>query len=517
MLWRGTQTVAFGIKGKYVAAWYCNPSGASNANGVGEASATTKATLYKANVMKSCLKLDSTSGKLLMYNDCYNKRETAAHNEKRAVHESQKLTFKFEIAREIQRLLNDMPRGQAAKMPPATQRKAAYRDCGENLYTSKETSRLFTANLATSGWYAGSAQYDFAASKPKSTSVTAQSDQFTQLVWGKTKQVGFGIRGDTVVAWYCSGGNSPRTPSNFKQNVRPVCISGTGDAKWYSCYNKRAVDRHNRYRIIHATDATGFSVDEAAAKAIQKMLDANNSMLNSSDRPTQFRTCGQSKFQGASAFELLTSSEATDKWYGGKIHYNFAAGKPYYDSQKESALQFTQIVWKGDAGKRVGFGVKGTSVYAWYCAAGNTPDTPAAFKANVFTAGNAARCVDDTVNVCYNKKAILAHNDARARHGSPDLTYDRAIAKAAQAQLVKSLGSCGGTGTFKGSTKYDRPYAYQDCSENYYVGITYNVGTDALMSTDAATQHWLDGQSYWDYELGVAKSKQGVIGSAATL
>jgi hypothetical protein len=83
-----------------------------------------------------------------------------------------------------------------------------------------------------------------------------------------------------VVAWYCKGGNSPRTASNFKQNVNPVCITGTGNQKWYQCYNRRAVDRHNRYRIIHGTDSTGFSVDEAAAKAIQKMLKAGNTMLN---------------------------------------------------------------------------------------------------------------------------------------------------------------------------------------------------------------------------------------------
>jgi hypothetical protein len=64
------------------------------------------------------------------------------------------------------------------------------------------------------------------------------------------------------------------------------------------------------------------------------------------------------------------------------------------------------------------------------------------------------------VNVCYNKKAILAHNDARERHGSPNLTYNRAIAKAAQAHLVKSLGSCGGGAAFSGTTKHDRPYKY---------------------------------------------------------
>jgi hypothetical protein len=158
------------------------------------------------------------------------------------------------------------------------------------------------------------------------------------------------------------------------------------------------------------------------------------------------------------------------------------------------------MVWKGAPGKRVGFGVKGQVVYAWYCDAGNTPDTTAAFKENVFPAGNAQHCVDDTVNVCYNKKAILAHNDARARHGSPDLTYDREIAKAAQQQLVSVLGSCSGTGTFRGTSKQERPYKYQDCAENYYQPP--NVAQDDLMSTDAATDHWVEGQAYWDYDKG---------------
>jgi len=125
----------------------------------------------------------------------------------------------------------------------------------------------------------------------------------------------------------------------------------------------------------------------------------------------------------------------------------------------------------------------------------------------VFTAGNQEHCVDDTVNVCYNKKAILDHNDARELHGSPDLTYNRAIAKAAQAQLVKALGSCGAGGTFGGTNKHDRPYKYQECGENYYQPAALShthISTDDLMSTNAATQHWRDGQSYWDYDKGAA-------------
>jgi len=125
------------------------------------------------------------------------------------------------------------------------------------------------------------------------------------------------------------------------------------------------------------------------------------------------------------------------------------------------------LVWKGSPGKKVGFGVKGKTVYAWYCPAGNTPETADAFKKNVFTAGEASLCVDDKVNICYNKRAVLAHNDARKRHGSPPLTYNRAIAKAAQLYLEKSLGpSC--ANYFTGSTRQQRPYKYQDCHENYY-------------------------------------------------
>jgi hypothetical protein len=122
MMWRSTQTVAFGIKGKYVAAWYCNPDGKTNSNGAGVAGSTTEPmATYKANVMNSCLKLQSTaSGALQMYNECFNKRETAAHNQKRAVHEAKNLTFKPEIAREIQQILNKLPRGEAVSMPAAS-------------------------------------------------------------------------------------------------------------------------------------------------------------------------------------------------------------------------------------------------------------------------------------------------------------------------------------------------------------------------------------------------------------
>ena len=169
MIWKSTQTVAFGIKGQYVAAWYCNVSGTTNSNGQGvTASATEPMATFKANVLPSCLVLETTATTgLKMHNACFNKRETESHNKKRDIHEAKRLNYKFEIAKEIQHILNNLPRGEKVAMPAAAKRPAAYRDCGENIYTSTDRLRLFTSSLATDGWYAGSAQYDFAKHQPK--------------------------------------------------------------------------------------------------------------------------------------------------------------------------------------------------------------------------------------------------------------------------------------------------------------------------------------------------------------
>lgn len=73
MVWSGTTKVAFGIKGKYVVAWYCDIKG--NANGV-TASATEPAATYKQNVGTNCLQfypVDRTMP-VQMYNKCYNER-----------------------------------------------------------------------------------------------------------------------------------------------------------------------------------------------------------------------------------------------------------------------------------------------------------------------------------------------------------------------------------------------------------------------------------------------------------
>jgi hypothetical protein len=75
----------------------------------------------------------------------------------------------------------------------------------------------------------------------------------------------------------------------------------------------------------------------------------------------------------------LTTAEASNQWYQGTDNYNFASGRANSASVKKSAYQFTQMVWKGTRGKKVGFGVKGETAVAWYCPTGNNPDTSSDF------------------------------------------------------------------------------------------------------------------------------------------
>ena len=155
-------------------------------------------------------------------------------------------------------------------MPASSRRPSAFRECGENVFTAADASTAFTTAAATADWYAGNVDYDFAANKPKSATVKANSDQFTQVVWKGTGRVGFGIRDKTVVAWYCERGNWPRTESAFRKNVQKNCIEGNKKDKteWNICYNERQLEAHNGYRTIHGTRDTGFLRDKAAAQAI---------------------------------------------------------------------------------------------------------------------------------------------------------------------------------------------------------------------------------------------------------
>jgi len=44
------------------------------------------------------------------------------------------------------------------------------------------------------------------------------------MVWKNTSKVGFGVKGDTVIAWYCDARGNQGGPEDYKANVGAVCI-----------------------------------------------------------------------------------------------------------------------------------------------------------------------------------------------------------------------------------------------------------------------------------------------------
>lgn len=70
------------------------------------------------------------------------------------------------------------------------------------------------------------------------------------------------------------------------------------------------------------------------------------------------------------AADLLQSDVATNKWYEGESSYSYDNGEPK-DAKaetKKKSLQFTNMLWKSS--KKVGFGIKGKFVLAYYCTVG---------------------------------------------------------------------------------------------------------------------------------------------------
>lgn len=70
------------------------------------------------------------------------------------------------------------------------------------------------------------------------------------------------------------------------------------------------------------------------------------------------------------AADLLQSNVATTKWYEGESSYNYDTGEPTDDKDetKKKSKKFMNMLWKSS--KKVGFGIKGKFVLAYYCTVG---------------------------------------------------------------------------------------------------------------------------------------------------
>jgi hypothetical protein len=158
--------------------------------------------------------------------------------------------------------------------------------CSQNLYEEKDPQRVIllpSSDYATQAWYAGLSSWDFAKAEPKKLSevkipkevkdntgtVTNQdeinaatskrdaedrqfaeeAEAFTRMVWKATTEVGFGIKGRFVVAWYCEAeGNTPNGyGEKWGNNVARDC----DDDGVNTCYVERALKKHNDLRAQH--------------------------------------------------------------------------------------------------------------------------------------------------------------------------------------------------------------------------------------------------------------------------
>lgn len=193
---------------------------------------------------------------------------------------------------------------------------------------------------------------------------------------------------------------------------------------------------------------------------------------------------------------------ASEYWYAGNAWYNQDTGTstvPTNGPLTARAFEFTKMVWKKTL--KVGFGVKDKWVIAWYCDSQPKSNSPGPeFVRNV-----GAKCINaDGVNTCYNLMATTQHNERRAAHESPLLTWDAPIAKAVQ-QTLDGLSKDNDVRTMGVSAGLQ--FA---CSQNIYEEKDPTKAA-SLLITEAATAAWYAGNKDYDFAAGAAKQTPTLV------
>jgi len=267
MMWKSTKKVGFGIKGKYVVAWYC-PKGNDPAT-----SKDFKKNVCKKDGCKLCL--EDKKGVKYGYNKCYNEDAVKSTNLLRGKHNVKKVEFGKDVAKGAQahaeKLKKDDKISSSAFGDSETRKK-----CWENTYKLPDGKDEFdlaqfdsdSVNIALNDWHKQVSLYNFKDGKAKDNADKAKTDKFTAVVWkaNNGKKVGFGIAGKYVVGWYCDEPNTA-TADDYKKNVFKDCEKDDAgvDLGYNDCYNIKAKEAHNLKRKDHGTDA--LDIDAAIAKA----------------------------------------------------------------------------------------------------------------------------------------------------------------------------------------------------------------------------------------------------------
>lgn len=190
------------------------------------------------------------------------------------------MIFKIESAIGAQKYLDGLTY-KADERPkasdPAKDRPAELKDCGESIFQLDDPKKgpTKTTDVATDTWYGAGKYYDHEEDAPKATATKDEkfyAKLFMQLVWKASKNVGFGIRGNWVVAWYCPTGNTVKDKDNEK-NVCPVggCIDDCVDPVplkdgFSTCFNRRSERDLNIYKKLAKVKKVKYD-DEVAKRA----------------------------------------------------------------------------------------------------------------------------------------------------------------------------------------------------------------------------------------------------------
>lgn len=195
--------VAFARRGQFVMAWYC-PSGKTGIN-------TGNKDSYLAAVKPdTCIKPCKDDITTDLYSKCYNPKAAASHNAKRKDHLVGDLTVDIDIAKRAQALAKKYHESGVFSV-------YASEECGYNYAKAIDAVQALDKDWATNYWYVKGTGYDW-DKKPKS----ATANDFTNMIWRGSRNVGFGVYGDKVVALYCVKGN---VEGKFGCNV---CKTGKG-------------------------------------------------------------------------------------------------------------------------------------------------------------------------------------------------------------------------------------------------------------------------------------------------
>ncbi len=174
--------------------------------------------------MTPVLLLNARQTKVRLFKIIYNvlkevfmKEALKEHNEMRKKHGASALVLNLDLIKQAEKYAREIAVStQFVKSNSSMDSKKL----GENIFMSMKGCP--NGREVTSLWYAENKMHNF-----KSDSHQKLSENFSQMVWKGTKEVGFGLakgkRGQyIVVANYYPAGN---TPKEYEQNVSPIASS----------------------------------------------------------------------------------------------------------------------------------------------------------------------------------------------------------------------------------------------------------------------------------------------------